>query len=81
MMFKDRQKQSVIIQFISKPVSGGGEGLIEKQQGITFWKVKIFLYLIIDQALDYMNTYNYKKNFGICYVLKPIPASSTTGAV
>lgn len=60
-MFKDRQKQSVIIQFIAKPVSGGGEGLIEKPQGITFWKVKIFLYLIIDQALDYMNTYNYKK--------------------
>lgn len=81
MMFKDRQKQSVIIQFIAMPVSGGGERLIGKQQGIKFWKVKIFFVLIIDQTLDCMNTYNYKKNFGLCYALKPIPASSITGAV
>lgn len=64
MMFKDRQKQSVIIQFIAMPVSGGGERLIGKQQGIKFWKVKIFFVLIIDQALDCMNTYNYKKTLG-----------------
>lgn len=45
----------------SKACLWGREGLTRKQQGITFWKVKIFFVLIIDQALDYMNTYNYKK--------------------
>lgn len=44
-MFKDRRKQSVIIQCIAMAVSGGGEGLIGEKQGKTFWKVKnVFLF-------------------------------------
>lgn len=50
-------KASVIMQFIAMAVSGGGEGLIGKHQGKTFWKVKNIFVLIIDQTLDYMNSY------------------------
>jgi hypothetical protein len=57
-MFKDRQKQSVITARLSL---GERKGRLQSYKAKLFGRIKIYFVLIIDQALDYMNTYDYQK--------------------